>query len=102
MRSISPRRLWHRSITVPVFSEGSSIVAWMNGSSTTSMLLRRRHLGRAVQVQLGAVGEPGDVLDARGGSDERQVELPFQPLADDVHMEQAEEATAKTEPERSR
>ena len=48
---------------------------------------------------IGAVGQVGPVLDARGGGDERQVELPLQALADDLHVEQPEEAAAEAEAE---
>ena len=36
MRTISPRRLWHRSIRVPVYSVGVRMVAVRNGSSIDS------------------------------------------------------------------
>ena len=37
MRSISPRRVWHRSITVPVYSLGRSRVTVRYGSSMNSI-----------------------------------------------------------------
>ena len=82
---------------MPVFSVGQQDRCLDERLFDDLDLLRRWHLGRAVHVQLRAVGQPGDVLDAGGGGDEGEVELPLQSLPDDVHVEKAEETTAKTE-----
>ena len=42
------------------------------------------------------------VLDVRRGRDERQVVLALEPLADDLHVQQAEEAAPEPEAERAR
>jgi hypothetical protein len=42
------------------------------------------------------------VLDARRGGDQRQAELALEALLHDLHVEQAEEAAAEAEPERTR
>ena len=42
------------------------------------------------------------VLDRRRRGDEVEVELALEPLLDDLHVEQAEEAAAEAEPERDR
>ena len=60
-------------------------------------LLRLGHLRRVVDLDDGAVGQVGPVLDARRGGDQRQVELPLQALPDDLHVEQAEEPAAEAE-----
>ena len=56
-------------------------------------------LGRVVDVDLVAVGEEGPVLDARRGGDQRQVELALEALADDLHVQEAEEAAAEPDAE---
>ncbi len=99
MRSISPRRVWHRSMTVPVYSVGRSMRHRQVGLLDPIDLGRRRHLGGVVHLDAPAVGQLGQVLHARGGGDERQVELPLQALPHDLHMQQAEEAAAEAEAE---
>ena len=47
-----------------------------------------------------AVGERHLVLDARHRREQLEVVLALEPLADDVHVQQAEEAAAEAEPER--
>ncbi len=60
----------------------------------------RRH-GRGVVDHLDrAVRELDAVLDVRRGRDERQVVLASEALADDLHVEQPEEAAAEPEAER--
>ena len=56
-------------------------------------------LGRVVDVELGPVGEEGPVLHARRGGDEGEVELALEPLAHDLHVQQAEEAAAEADAE---
>ena len=46
-----------------------------------------------------AVGQVGPVGHRRGGGDEREVELPLEPLADDLHVQEPEEAAPESEPE---
>ncbi len=45
------------------------------------------------------VGEVDGVGDVGGGGDQRDVELAVQPFADDLHVQQAQEARAEAEPE---
>ena len=102
MRSISPRRVWHRSMT-----DAGVLARQEQGDGEEGLLDevdlgRRRHLGGVVHVDGRPVGQVGDVLDARGGGDERQVELPLQALADDLHVQEAEEPAAETEAESPR
>ena len=97
MRVISPRRLWHSSMTVPVYSVGVMMVADSIGSSMWSMPAGVGQLGRVVDVELGPVGEEGPVLHARRGGDQREVELALEALADDLHVQQAEEAAAEAD-----
>ena len=65
-------------------------------------LLGHRQPGRVVDDEARAVRPHDAVLDARRGRDERQVELPLQPLPHDLHVQQAEEAAAEAEAERAR
>ena len=44
-----------------------------------------------------AVGHRQPVLDAGGGGDEVKVELPFQPLGDDLHVQEPQEPAAEAE-----
>ena len=60
---------------------------------------RLGQLARIVHVDLGAVGQVGPVGHRRGGGDEGQVELALEPLADDLHVQQAEEPAPEPEPE---
>ena len=65
-------------------------------------LARLGQLARIVHVDLGPVGQVGPVGHRRGGGDEREVELPLEPLADDLHVQQPEEPAAEPEAERAR
>ena len=63
-------------------------------------LRRVRIVQRRVDLQLFTVGF-GDVIDDVGGrSDQIEIILPFQPLHNDLHVEQPQEAAAKTEAQR--
>ena len=46
------------------------------------------------------VGEGDPVLDAGGGGDKVEVEFPFQPLSDDLHVQQAQKAAPEAEAQR--
>ncbi len=65
-------------------------------------VLGRGELGRVLHAQHRAVGFVDVVDDAGGGGDEVEIELPLQPLLDDLHVEEAEKPAAKPEPERLR
>ncbi len=56
--------------------------------------------GRIVDHLHGAVGQGQAVAHAGGGGDDIQIELPFQTLGDDLHVQQAKEAAAETEAQR--
>ena len=60
------------------------------------------HVGRVVQLLLGAVAQVQAIDDRRRGGDEVEVELALQPLLDDLEVEQAEEAAAEAEAEGGR
>ena len=60
------------------------------------------HLGRRVDLDHLAVGERDLVAHVRRRRDQLEVVLALEPLADDVHVQQAEEAAAKAEAERLR
>ena len=60
-------------------------------------------LGRVVDLDDLAVGLVARwYCHRRGGGDEGEVELALEALADDLHVEQAEEAAAEPEAERAR
>ena len=99
---ISPRRVWHSSISEPVYSFGVMMLTRKYGSSMKSMLCGcGRSAGLSTSVDL-AVRLVHAVLDARRGGDQREVELALEALLHDLHVEQAEEAAAEAEPERAR
>src|SRR5829696_8785136 len=58
------------------------------------------HLGRRVDLDLLAVRQRDRVLDVRGRGEQLEVVLALEALAHDVHVQEAEEAAAKPEPER--
>ena len=61
-----------------------------------------RHVGGVVHLDHLAVAALDAVGDVRCRHDQIEVELALEPLADDLHVQQAEEAAAEAEPERSR
>jgi len=96
MRVISPRLLWHSSITVPVYSDG------VDGGGQHRLVdvvdpAGVGQLGRVVDVELGAIGQEGPVGHARGGGDQGQVELALEALAHDLHVQQTQEPAAKAD-----
>jgi hypothetical protein len=64
-------------------------------------MLCGRQVGRVVDQLHLAVGLVHPVLDRRGGGDEREVELALEALLHDLHVQQAEEAAAEAEAERT-
>ena len=61
-----------------------------------------RHLRRVVHLELLAHPRLDAVGDVRRRHEQVEVELPLEPLAHDLHVEQAEEAAAEAEAERLR
>ena len=61
-----------------------------------------RHRRRVVDDLDAAVDQLELVLDVRRGGDQREVVLTLEPLADDLHVQQAEEPAAEPEAERAR
>ncbi len=61
-----------------------------------------RHLGRVVHLDLLARPRRRAVRDVRRGDEEIEVELALEPLAHDLHVQEAEEAAAEAEAERLR
>ena len=74
----------------------------MIGSSICSMSRRIGQLGRVVDLDDVAVGGGDAIEHARRGGDQVEVELALEPLLDDLHVQQAEEAAAEAEAERDR
>ena len=98
MWSNVPRRSLQSSITAPTYSFGTMIDARTNGSSTSSTS-RGNSAGLCTSSQL-AVALEHAVRDVRSGDEQVEVELALEPLADDLHVQQAEEAAAEAEAER--
>ena len=100
MWSNTPRRSWHSSMTVPTYSFGTITLALTYGSSTCSM----RPASGICEGLRTSTTSPADgrhlVGDVRRGGQQVEVELALQPLAHDVHVQQAEEAAAEAEAER--
>jgi hypothetical protein len=95
-----PRFSMHSVMTEPVYSALVMTWALMYGSS---IFVDVHHLGQlagVVHVQHLAVGARNDVAHVGHGGDHRHVELALQPLLDDLHVQQAQEAAAETEAER--
>ena len=96
----SPRRLVLSSMSGPMYSVGVMTCAATHGS-----LMTRSRPGSGICAGLSttsgsARGEQLDsVLDARRRGDEVEVELALEALLDDLHVEEAEEATAEPEAE---
>ena len=61
-----------------------------------------RHVGRCVHLAPVAVRRLDAVRDVRRGDEQVEVELALEPLAHDLHVQQAEEAAAEAEAERLR
>ena len=100
MWSKRPRRSLLSSITAPTYSFGTMIDALMYGSSTSSTSRGiSAGLCTSTHSPLGVVDAVGDV---RRGDEQVEVELALEPLADDLHVQQAEEAAAEAEAERLR
>ena len=74
----------------------------MIGSSNFCDAAGIRQLRRAVDLVHLAVGRRHAVQDARRRRDQVHVELAFETLLDDLHVQQAEEPAAEPEPERRR
>ena len=74
----------------------------MTGSSIFVDPAGVRQLRRAVDLLHHAVGRRHAVQHARRRRDQVHVELALEPLLDDLHVQQAEEAAAEAEAERHR
>jgi hypothetical protein len=59
-----------------------------------------RHLGRVVDLELLAFLRQHAVGDVRRGHQQVEVELPLEPLANDLHVQEPEKAAAEPEAER--
>ena len=101
MWSKRPRRSLQSSITAPTYSFGTMTDALMYGSSTDSI-----SFGISAGLCTSSQSPPGRVQDAVGdvrrGDEQVEVELALEPLAHDLHVQQAEEAAAEAEAERLR
>ena len=86
-----------------MYLAGVMMLSFTHGSAIVSIVAERRQPGRVVDMHLAAaVGQRDEVLDRRRRCDEIQVELALQPLLDDLHVQQAQEAAAEAEAERHR
>ena len=100
MSTCVPRRSWQSSITAPTCSFGHEDRGPDVGLAD---LLDRARSGMSVgrvDHHLAAVGERHLVLDVGRRGQQLEVVLALEPLAHDVHVEQAEEAAAEAEAER--
>ena len=100
MWSNLPRRSLFSSITAPTNSFGTMIEALMYGSSTSSNASGRSD-GVCTSIHSPFIGADA-VGDVRRGHEQVEVELALEPLAHDLHVQQAEEAAAEAEAERLR
>ena len=100
MWSKRPRRSLFSSITAPTYSFGTMIDALMYGSSTRSSS-RGISAGLCTSTH-SPVFVTHPVGDVRRGHEQVEVELALEPLAHDLHVQQAEEAAAEAEAERLR
>ena len=101
MSTCTPRRSWQSSITAPTCSRGRED----RGADVGLADLLDHRRGRACRtgectIDLAAVGERDLVLHVRRGGEQLEVVLALEPLAHDVHVEQAEEPAAEAEAER--
>ena len=78
------------------------MVTLTNGSSIQSIWFGSGSDDGLSTTSTWPLNEVGFVLHVRRRRDERQVVLTLEPLADDLHVQQAEEAAAEAEPERAR
>ena len=101
MWSNVPRRSLFSSITAPTYSFGTMIDALTYGSSTSSNS-RGKSAGLCTSSQLAVSCVLDPVGDVRRGDEQVEVELALEPLAHDLHVQQAEEAAAEAEAERLR
>ncbi len=60
------------------------------------------HFRRRIDLGNFAVGRRHAIAHAGRGGDQIEIEFAFEPLLDDLHVQQAEKAAAKTEAERGR
>ncbi len=102
MCSKVPRRSWFSSIIDPTNSLGTMIEARTYGSSATSMSPAAGIWAGLCTSTVSPVEGVHLVGDVGRGDQQVEVVLPLQPLAHDVHVQQAEEAAAEAEPERLR
>jgi hypothetical protein len=83
----------------PMYSFGARIVARMYGSRPRRSC-RVGHVARVVDLDLLAVGPASPRRRRSARRDQVEVELALEPLAHDLHVQQAEEAAAEAEAER--
>ena len=95
-----PRRSLFSSITEPDVVLGDD-----RGRADVGLLDElelARHLGRVVHLELLARLRQHAVGDVRRGDEQVEVELALEALADDLHVQEPEEAAAEAEAERLR
>ncbi len=100
MSRCAPRRSWQSASTAPRYSDGTWIVARISGSS---IALDARQVGQIRgRIDLdGLAGVEHDlVAHRRRRRDQVQAVLAFEPLLDDLRVQEAEEAAAEAEAER--
>ena len=102
MSTCMPRRSWQSSMIGPTKSGGVMIGGPDVGLLDRLDQVRVGHVGRAVHVDPLAAAQAHVVLDVRRRREQLEAVLALEPLAHDVHVQQAEEAAAKAEAERLR
>ncbi len=95
-----PRRSWHSSMTVPMNSLGTRIVALTTGSRTSAILPPGNSDGLVTMIL--AVLHRHLVHHVRRGRDEVEVELALEAVAHDLEVQQPQVAAAEAEAERDR
>jgi hypothetical protein len=94
-----PRRSWQSFSTSPRYSSGTRIVALIRGSSIWSMVAASG-MSAGLCSSIIVPSRMVDVVDDRGrGGDEVDIVFAFQPVADDLEVQEPEEAAAEAEAE---
>ena len=89
-------------MSVPMYFDGVMIESLTHGSSMSSMSPASAAWRGCRPRPRRAVEQADVVLHRRRGGDEVEVELALEPLLDDLHVEQAQEAAAEAEAEGDR
>ena len=98
-----PRRLVASSISAPMYVAGVTTLTLTHGSAIASISPASGSCaGLSTATSPRPLVQRDLVLDRRRRGDEVEVELALQPLLDDLHVQQAQEAAAEAEAQRDR